>query len=303
MLTSAAASRGAAARRRRRSSGRRRHPNPGRCRPRSARAAPRRPVRPGRRRRPAVRSRRQRTPAGAGDVRWPDPAWTGRAHESAPGRGWSTGSCGTAATAPAGRPCRGPGRPGLDGAPAAGCTTAAGPRPARRRPGEAGRALAARDEERRRADAHAAELERLRAEGDVASGRDRTDLSYLFVVTYGRSGSTLLQGILSSVPGVMIRGENGGVVGHLFRFHDTARTHRDRLARPGGLPPSHPWWGIDGYPDAAALRNMRRLLLETVLRPAPTPACSASRRSTGRRTGCRRSCSSCATCSPGPVSC
>ncbi len=130
------------------------------------------------------------------------------------------------------------------------------------------RAVAARDEERRRADSLAAELEGLRAAGDVASGRDRTDLSYVVVVTYGRSGSTLLQGILSSVPGVMIRGENGGVVGHLFGFHDTARTHRDRLARPGGLPPSHPWWGIDGYPDDAALRNMRRLLLETVLRPA-----------------------------------
>ena len=133
---------------------------------------------------------------------------------------------------------------------------------------KAARAAAARDEQRRRADTLAAELERLRAEGDVASGRDRTDLSYVVVVTYGRSGSTLLQGILSSVPGVMIRGENGGLVGHLFEFHDTARTHRERLARPGGLPPSHPWWGIDGYPDDAALRNIRSLLLETVLRPA-----------------------------------
>jgi hypothetical protein len=133
---------------------------------------------------------------------------------------------------------------------------------------KAARAAAARDDQRRRADTLAAELERLRAEGDVASGRDRTDLSYVVVVTYGRSGSTLLQGILSSVPGVMIRGENGGLVGHLFRFHDTARTHRERLARPGGLPPSHPWWGIDGYPDDAALRNLRSLLLETVLRPA-----------------------------------
>ena len=102
-----------------------------------------------------------------------------------------------------------------------------------------------------------------------ASGQDRTDLSYLFVLTYGRSGSTLLQGILSATPGVTIRGENGGVIQHLFAFHDTVTRHRDRLARSEVLPPSHPWWGIDGYPDATALRDIRTLLLETVLRPEP----------------------------------
>jgi len=131
------------------------------------------------------------------------------------------------------------------------------------------KAVAARDAQSLRAESLAAELERVRDGGAVASGRDRTDLSYLFVVTYGRSGSTLLQGILSSTPGVVIRGENGGVLQQLFLFHDTARGHRERLHRAEPLPPSHPWWGIDGYPDASALRNIRTLLLETVLRPAP----------------------------------
>ena len=117
----------------------------------------------------------------------------------------------------------------------------------------------------------AAELERLRATDDVARGRERPDLSYLFVVTYGRSGSTLLQGILSSTPGVMIRGENGAVLQDLFRFHDTASGHRDRLTanRVNQIPETHPWWGIDGYRDETALRDMRTLMLETVLRPDP----------------------------------
>lgn len=132
---------------------------------------------------------------------------------------------------------------------------------------KARKAAAARDAQARRADALAAELEALRAADAVVSGRDRPDLAYLFVVTYGRSGSTLLQGILSATPGVMIRGENGGVLQQLFLFHDTVHHHRDRLARPEPLPPSHPWWGIDGYPDATALRDMRTLMLETVLRP------------------------------------
>lgn len=129
------------------------------------------------------------------------------------------------------------------------------------------KAVTARDAQARRVETLTAELEQVRAEGAVASGRDRTDLSYLFVVTYGRSGSTLLQGILSSTPGVVIRGENGGVLEQLFLFHDTVLHHRQRLHRADPLPPSHPWWGIDGYSAATALRDIRTLLIETVLRP------------------------------------
>ena len=120
-----------------------------------------------------------------------------------------------------------------------------------------------------RATSLGAELDALRAAGDVAAGRDRTDLQYLFVVTYGRSGSTLLQGILNAAPGVLVRGENGGLLLDLFRLHTTAAGHRDRLARSAPLPAEHPWWGIDGYRDETAYRGFRTLLLETVLRPTP----------------------------------
>jgi hypothetical protein len=122
----------------------------------------------------------------------------------------------------------------------------------------------ARDGYRDRSEALAAELADLRSAGVPA---DRDDLAYVFIVTYGRSGSTLLQGVLSSTPGVVIRGENGGALRHLFEFHRTVTSHRDRLARPEPLPDTHPWWGIDGYPDETALRELRRLLLDTVLRP------------------------------------
>jgi hypothetical protein len=124
-----------------------------------------------------------------------------------------------------------------------------------------------RETQRARATRLADELDRLRANATTEPARDRTDLSYVFVVTYGRSGSTLLQGILSATPGVVIRGENGGVIQQLFAFHETVTRHRDRLAREDVLPPSHPWWGVDGYPDATALRDFRTLLLDTVLRP------------------------------------
>ena len=120
----------------------------------------------------------------------------------------------------------------------------------------------------RRVDTLAAELDAAR-DADPLAPSGRADLDYLFVVTYGRSGSTLLAGILSATPGVMIRGENGGVLQDLFRYHQTLTHHRDRLARPDPLPAHHPWWGIDEYRDASAYRDFRALMLDTVLHPAP----------------------------------
>lgn len=42
---------------------------------------------------------------------------------------------------------------------------------------------------------------------------------FLFVVTYGRSGSTLLNGVLNSLPGVRVYGENNMAVKHLWSFY------------------------------------------------------------------------------------
>jgi hypothetical protein len=95
------------------------------------------------------------------------------------------------------------------------------------------------------------------------------EYQYLFVLTYGRSGSTLLQNLLNAIPRVLVRGENHGVLYELYRFHSKVLHHRDRLARPQPLPPFHPWWGIDGYPEEDALAAMRRLVLDTLIRPRP----------------------------------
>ena len=131
------------------------------------------------------------------------------------------------------------------------------------------RATEARDELARRCAALAAELDAARHHADPDAAGGGTDPTYLFIVTYGRSGSTLLQGILSSTPGVVIRGENGGLLHDLLHLHQTATGHRDRLASSAPLPTRHPWWGIDGYRDPAAYRALRKLLLDTVLRPEP----------------------------------
>ncbi|MDQ3629593.1 MAG: sulfotransferase [Actinomycetota bacterium] len=96
---------------------------------------------------------------------------------------------------------------------------------------------------------------------------DGPSLDYLFIVTYGRSGSTLLQGLLASIPGYLIRGENGGAVFHLYRFH--TRVAAARKDQGPGAEPTSPWYGIGGYPEATAYQEIRRLILTTLIRPEP----------------------------------
>lgn len=113
------------------------------------------------------------------------------------------------------------------------------------------------------------------ADGAGPTGGRASDLRFLFVVTYARSGSTLLQGVLNSIPGYLIRGENMGVLDHLAAF-DAAASHRRRgeraRQRRDGLPvghsePTHPFFGLDGYPRAVARTEIRRLVVRTLLRP------------------------------------
>lgn len=91
------------------------------------------------------------------------------------------------------------------------------------------------------------------------------------MVTYGRSGSTLLQGILNSIPGYLVRGENGGVLYQLYRFHTTVTAKNEAMDKAGesSADPAHPWFGLHDYPVDVALAAQRRLAVETLLRPGP----------------------------------
>jgi hypothetical protein len=94
----------------------------------------------------------------------------------------------------------------------------------------------------------------------------RVERDYLFVVTYGRSGSTLVAGLLNAIPGYLIRGENGDALHHLFLYH---RTLERESARPAGntRKKTHPWFGISDVPLRRSIALSRQLVLETVLRP------------------------------------
>ena len=93
------------------------------------------------------------------------------------------------------------------------------------------------------------------------------DLRHVFVMTYGRSGSTLLMGILNSIPGWLLRGENRHAMRHLYDFHRSGLAERARVDARRASQPTHPWFGIEGFPEAASLRHIRALAEATLLRP------------------------------------
>ena len=94
---------------------------------------------------------------------------------------------------------------------------------------------------------------------------------HLFIVTYGRSGSTLLLGVLNSIPGYLIRGENDGAAYFLHQFHAAATHRKRRLRKRFELPldTTNPHFGLDDFPGKVSLRILRRLITETLLRPEP----------------------------------
>jgi hypothetical protein len=92
-------------------------------------------------------------------------------------------------------------------------------------------------------------------------------LRYVVIVSYGRTGSTLLQGVLMTAPHVLVRGEQGGTVAHLQAWYSDLCRHQRRLAKRYELSRLHPFFGIGGFPRDEALRRLRALLNETLLRP------------------------------------
>lgn len=89
---------------------------------------------------------------------------------------------------------------------------------------------------------------------------------FVFVVGYGRSGSTLVQAILGAIPGCHVAGENLGAVFTLAQAHARLIEVSDRFG-PGPAPADHPWYGaFEVDPDAIG-RRLADTIVDEVLRP------------------------------------
>lgn len=112
------------------------------------------------------------------------------------------------------------------------------------------------------------DLRREAVERQIGGGaQEARDLGYLFIVSYGRSGSTLLQGILDSIPGYAIRGENKSALYRLYQYHRQLSDAKAANSPGYTLKPRHSWYGIEQYEVDAAMVGMRALVLQTLLRP------------------------------------
>lgn len=91
-------------------------------------------------------------------------------------------------------------------------------------------------------------------------------MKHLFVVTYGRSGSTILLNLLNTIDGYCIRGENLGVMDHLGA---ATKTLRSAVAQYGNSERSahDPWHGIDRADASGFERALADAFVRFVLVP------------------------------------
>ncbi|KAA1418779.1 hypothetical protein F0U44_09825 [Nocardioides humilatus] len=90
-------------------------------------------------------------------------------------------------------------------------------------------------------------------------------MDYVFVVTYGRSGSTLVQGMLNAMPRTLVRGENGLYVQHLFRAWQAADEIRQKRKGAGAKSSSNAFFGINALTRGRFVRSAQRLVVGGML--------------------------------------
>jgi hypothetical protein len=72
---------------------------------------------------------------------------------------------------------------------------------------------------------------------------------FVFVVSSGRSGSTLVQGLLNALPGVLVRGENSFYLMQLSRMHRRVRSFDRNFGRNSWTPTSAFYGIAEADPD------------------------------------------------------
>jgi hypothetical protein len=93
-----------------------------------------------------------------------------------------------------------------------------------------------------------------------------TQLQFVTVVTYGRTGSTAIQAALNALPGVVVRGENYSA---LRGLHDYVQSVAETADRHHAGKPTHPWFGSARLDPAAVVESLRAHVITSVLRPKP----------------------------------
>jgi len=109
---------------------------------------------------------------------------------------------------------------------------------------------------------------------------------FVFIVTYGRSGSTLLQNMLNAIPGYLVRGENDNILYHLAKVWMTVRDNsafanrrkelgKDLPDKPVGTlsppygTPADPYFGAERVDAGVLGKRLATVFTNQVLKPEP----------------------------------
>ncbi|UDY24547.1 sulfotransferase [Nocardioides sp. Kera G14] len=88
---------------------------------------------------------------------------------------------------------------------------------------------------------------------------------FVFVVTFGRSGSTLIQGLLNTLPRTLVRGENGFFLGGFFAGTSAATAFAERHAKHRPGKPVSAFYGVRALTPERFARHVRALSTEVLL--------------------------------------
>jgi hypothetical protein len=91
----------------------------------------------------------------------------------------------------------------------------------------------------------------------------------VFVVSYGRSGSTLLMGLLNAIPGYRIRGENYNTLYRLFQADAAVAKAREKFSGADHLSPHSSWYGTPRIREHHYRAALVSAFVTDVLRPEP----------------------------------
>jgi hypothetical protein len=88
---------------------------------------------------------------------------------------------------------------------------------------------------------------------------------FVFVVTYGRSGSTLTQGMLNTLPRTLVRGENNLYLLPVFRAYNGLETFKNKFGGPGAAKASSAFYGLREVDLDAFAASVRQLVQQQLL--------------------------------------
>jgi len=87
---------------------------------------------------------------------------------------------------------------------------------------------------------------------------------HVFICTYGRSGSTLLQGVLNSLDGVLIRGENHEFCYELYKAFSKLKEVTTMVTEENDVT-SHPWYGATKINIDQARLDIKKVVRNVLL--------------------------------------